>query len=185
MVYWRGMSILSWGRGTKGPKVAAMTYPEWAELAKSMGQRKFVARYEGFFLLSTDDTLELQTVMQTQSLSGPKAKGSLARRTFEVLPVARAADGDEDAPITIGRTRTCDVAFKHPSVSKVHAHLILRGNSLSVVDLQSRNGTLHNGNPVPADKPSKVAVRDRLQFGSVQTMVLDAHELYDLLAMMP
>ena len=83
------------GARLEGPQVAAISYPEWAELAKSLGQRKFVARYEGFFLLSTDDTLELQTVMQTQSLSGPKPKGSLSRQSFEVLPVAKAEDGEK------------------------------------------------------------------------------------------
>jgi hypothetical protein len=180
------MSILSWRRGSKGAKVGPMSYPEWAELAKSLGQRKFVARFEGgFFLLSTDDTLELQTVLQTQSLAGPKAKGGLARRSFDVLAVAKSAENDDDTPITVGRTRTCDVAFKHPSVSKVHAHLVVHGKKLEVIDLGSRNGTLLNGNALEADKPSTVAVRDRIQFGSVQTMVLDAHELYDLLSMMP
>jgi hypothetical protein len=157
-------------------------FPEWAELARSLGERKFVARHGGFFLLSTECAhAPAPEKLPTEGVV-PKSKTN-ARRSFEVLPVAKSED-EEAGPITVGRARKCDLRFDDPSVSKLHAHLTISDGGLVLKDMKSLNGTLLNGQPVAAEENVKVAVQDRIHFGSVQTMVLDAHELYKLLTTM-
>jgi hypothetical protein len=162
-----------------------MSLTEWVDLARSLGERKFVARHAGYFLLTTEDAVELTTMLQTRVTDGPNARRRLAGRNIEIRPVEHAATSPAGSPVTIGRSRTCDIVFRHPSVSKVHAHLVLLGKKLAVIDLSSRNGTTVNGRAIPPDRPERVDRQDRVQFGSVQTMVLDPSDLYDLLSKMP
>src|SRR2546429_6720222 len=47
--------------------------------------------------------------------------------------------------LVVGREQTCDVRFDDPSVSRTHAALQRRGNTVYVEDLGSSAGTLVNG----------------------------------------
>jgi hypothetical protein len=72
-----------------------------------------------------------------------------------------------DRPLmTIGRRADQDIVLNDPSVSRTHARLHITPDGVSIVDLDSTNGTLVNGHPVLA---SPVAIRpgDRIQVGSV------------------
>jgi len=50
--------------------------------------------------------------------------------------------------MTVGREPTCDVRLDDPHVSRTHAAMQRRGNSVYVQDLGSSGGTFVNGNPV-------------------------------------
>jgi hypothetical protein len=149
----------------------------WIELARSMGQRAFVAQHPGWFLLISREPGELATIEDT--LSNVK-RAALARRMLEV----RWIEGNAREPrrFTVGRSSKCDVPFGHPSVSKQHAYLDVDGKLLAVTDDGSRNGTKVNGEEIAAGRPAPVQLRDRVQFGSVQAMVLDARELFETLS---
>jgi len=56
------------------------------------------------------------------------------------------------SPVVLGRdTGTCDVAFARPSVSKVQGEIIFDDNKVGYRDLDSRNGSIVDGEPIPAD----------------------------------
>jgi hypothetical protein len=62
-------------------------------------------------------------------------------------------------------------------------YAVSAGAELTVTDLGSRNGTrINNGIAIAAHQPQPLTSHDRVQFGSVQTMVLDVRELFDLLS---
>lgn len=65
---------------------------------------------------------------------------------------------------TIGRSDTCDVCFDDTYMSGVHARLFARDGQHFVEDLESRNGTMLNGEAIEAT----IAVRpgDRLRIGA-------------------
>src|SRR5581483_1359663 len=141
----------------------------WIDLARTLGERGFVAKHPGWFLLVSREPGESPTLEQTRSATSSAA---MARRLIELRWV-----GSPDAHkrrFTVGRSRTCDVAFGHASVSKLHAHFDLAGKKLTVTDEGSRNGTKINGEPIAASQPKPLKLRDRVQFGSVQALVLDA-----------
>jgi hypothetical protein len=152
----------------------------WGELIRQLGAKQFIERHPGFFLLATEEAVELSTYMQT--VVPDKNKAGAARRRFEVHWVSRP--GGEPGPVTVGRARTCEINFRHPSVSKVHAVLESDGKTLFVTDQGSRNGTQLNGKVLPARSRQKVVNHDRLHFGSVQTLVLATRDAIDLIGRM-
>jgi hypothetical protein len=157
----------------------------WVELAKSLGERKFLARHPGFFLLTTSGPDELSSLYSTISSVPASTPGRLMRRTVGVRWIHRTRETPEASDgITVGRAGDCDVGFLHPSVSKLHARFDSEGSRLTLTDLGSRNGTKVNGELLARDQAQIVKARDRVEFGLVQTLVLDGRELFEVLGRM-
>lgn len=54
--------------------------------------------------------------------------------------------------LTIGRDPDAEIALLHDgAVSRAHAAIVMDGGRPTAVDLGSRNGTFHNGEPLPPD----------------------------------
>jgi len=157
----------------------ARSTEQWLELLKSLGEKQFLQRHTGFFLVATDEAVELSTTVQTM-VTEPRKKGSTMRRCFDVFWVA----GAEAGQVRVGRSRSCDISFRHPSVSKLHALIEPEAKLLRVTDQGSRNGTQLNGKKLAPHEVTKVMPHDRLHFGSVQTLVLPAKEAIELLVRM-
>ena len=49
------------------------------------------------------------------------------------------------ATITIGRHSSNDIVIDNPVVSGLHAHVDFHGKEITITDLESKNGTYHNG----------------------------------------
>ena len=56
-------------------------------------------------------------------------------------------------PNSIGRDPTCDVHLNDPSVSKVHARIIISEGGAQVTDLESKNGTTVQGTSITGPTP--------------------------------
>ena len=67
--------------------------------------------------------------------------------------------------LVVGRERTCDVRFDDPSVSRTHAALQRRGNTVYVEDLGSSAGTFVNG--VATTAVRELHTGDVLSFAAV------------------
>jgi pSer/pThr/pTyr-binding forkhead associated (FHA) protein len=68
----------------------------------------------------------------------------------------------------VGRGPTCDVVIPHLSISRRHAELSLTGMSLTVRDLESRNGTYVDEHRIDS---SEVRAGQLLRFGSVTFLI--------------
>jgi len=60
---------------------------------------------------------------------------------------------------TLGRSPECIVSLRHPSVSRKHAHLEVRGGAFWIVDDGSRNGI-----GVQGERVARLELRDHLEF---------------------
>jgi hypothetical protein len=56
---------------------------------------------------------------------------------------------------SIGRSTSNDVVISHPSVSRSHATIVVGDDVMTLVDLQSQNGTFLNGVAVKGEVPLK------------------------------
>jgi hypothetical protein len=83
--------------------------------------------------------------------------------------------------VGIGRTRTCDIALRFSSVSKLHAQFHLDEPKWTLVDVDSANGTFVNDERLVPRKPCLVAIGARLRFGTVETELVSADVLWDRL----
>jgi diguanylate cyclase (GGDEF)-like protein len=70
----------------------------------------------------------------------------------------------EKSPLTLGRVPDNDVVLEDDSVSRRHAEVVQRGETWFVVDVGSRNGTLHNEAELPREAP--LSHGDRIKIGS-------------------
>jgi hypothetical protein len=172
-----------------GPMSRSTHTDAWIEYSQALGEHEFLVRHPGCFLLSSENLVEelsLSSVETTRIVDFAHVQKSRPRRRMvEVRWIARVEDSSS-APdtISVGRHRSCDICFLHPSVSKVHAQFLAQGGGLTLTDLGSKNGTRINGTLLVPNQPEPVAPHDRVQFGWLQTMVLEGSELFQLLSRM-
>src|ERR1044071_1876410 len=69
----------------------------------------------------------------------------------------------------VGRAENCVIAFRHPSVSRYHADLVVEGAHVTIVD-RSRNGTFVNGERAPRGEMVVVNDGAELAFGRSQKL---------------
>jgi pSer/pThr/pTyr-binding forkhead associated (FHA) protein len=68
------------------------------------------------------------------------------RPNSEATYVTRSEDFTA-SPVTVGRSRDCDLVLEGEGVSRYHARIERRAGQLFVEDLNSANGTLVDGRP--------------------------------------
>gem|GEM_PF-1477151 len=68
----------------------------------------------------------------------------------------------------LGRSSSCSIVIRDASISRRHARLLRKDETVIVEDLQSRNGTFLNGLAV---KSAKLAVGDLLVLGAVPLLL--------------
>jgi len=78
-------------------------------------------------------------------------------------------------PVTIGRSRSCDVCIDSESVSKLHAQVICDrlGGHYYLVDESSRNGTCINGQPLTAGVRMTIWSGAYVSFGDAIFVFID------------
>src|SRR5687767_14773278 len=70
---------------------------------------------------------------------------------------------------TVGRGNDADLQLDHESVSRRHAVFSREADVLVIEDMQSRNGTFVNGQPITGRV--RVAPGDRIAFGSCELVL--------------
>ncbi len=87
-----------------------------------------------------------------------------------------------DTPVTIGRSRKCDVRVDNESVSKAHASIALdRGSgAYFVIDQGSRNGTFLNGEKISPRRRTSLWSGAYLSFGDAVYVFIDPPTLRKL-----
>lgn len=163
--------------------MALSTHSEhWIEVAASMTRDEFVTRHPGYFLLCSQEATAGADDLETLSAELAAGVKSAPHSAFEVKWIhGRSEPPTVSERISVGRGGSCDVRIAHRSISKVHAYFCVDAPALSVIDLDSKNGTRINGEPIAPHLPHRVDIGSRLQLGSVETRVFDSGVMHDLL----
>jgi pSer/pThr/pTyr-binding forkhead associated (FHA) protein len=69
----------------------------------------------------------------------------------------------------VGRSSGCDLVVRHASVSRRHAEIQVLGECVTVVDLESRNGTYIDGQRIES---GELSVGHKVTFGGVPFVLL-------------
>lgn len=80
----------------------------------------------------------------------------------------------------LGRDPTADIVVQDANVSRKHAALIRKGDTIALVDEGSSNGTKVNGKTCEVGKPVNLAKEDMIGMGTTQFKFLPAGELETL-----
>ncbi len=76
----------------------------------------------------------------------------------------------DGAAVTLGRSSRCDIVIDDESMSRQHAILNL-GETATIEDLGSRNGTVVRGQRIPARRPTEIAVGEPVGLGKVSIIL--------------
>ena len=126
------------------------------------------------------------TIDRTMTLSQPMAwveqyGRELANHAFLMVGANTLSSG-LDAPVTIGRSRRCDVRVENDSVSKVHGSMVFdrAAGEYFIIDENSRNGTRINGEALTPGIPSAIWSGAHVAFGDAVFVFLDPPTLRKL-----
>ena len=100
---------------------------------------------------------------------------------MQVVAVKKNPDNPFPDRLTIGRATNCDVVIRFAFISKVHAHLFVQGDKLTLRDNKAANGTFHNHKKLDAAGSRSIRLGDTLGFGALELELIDASRLYQLL----
>jgi hypothetical protein len=105
----------------------------------------------------------------------------LATGTYYIAPLSkrRAAESAFVERVSVGRTMNTDIVLRDKSVSKYHAYFQVDDNGTHYLcDAASKNGTMVNGNRVPARQPVELSYGDRIVFGAIEAMLVAPSTLW-------
>ena len=154
----------------------------WVQRKGRLSQEAFVEKYPYPFLLVGDVAVEASDDFFTHRVSVGSAVDAVESEDDEIIPLLKGSANPYSDRIILGRARNCDIVFRNPSVSKVHADLLVLGpDSCEVVDRGSTNGTCVRGARVAPREKTAVACGERVDFGTVRCVVTSSRELYRLL----
>jgi pSer/pThr/pTyr-binding forkhead associated (FHA) protein len=99
----------------------------------------------------------------------------------QLVPVKKNPDNPFPDRLTIGRATNCDVVIRLAFVSKVHAHLLIQGDKLTLRDNRASNFTFHNHRRLEPGSSRSVKLGDILSFGAIDLELVTAGRLYEIL----
>lgn len=128
-----------------------------------------------------DATLERTLTIQLPNVGGDDLSSELAACSFMLLGPNTLTAGIE-SPVTIGRSRRCDVRVDNDSVSKVHSSVVFdqSRSAYMIVDENSRNGTRVNGTQLSPGVAAAVYAGAQVAFGDAVFVFIDPPTLRKL-----
>ena len=102
-------------------------------------------------------------------------------RVSQLVEVKKNPENPFPDRISIGRATNCDVVIRLAFVSKVHAHLIIQGEKLTLRDNKASNFTFHNHRRLEPGSSRSVQLGDIVSFGALDLELVDAPRLYEIL----
>ena len=169
------------------------TLDHFRERARRWGRDRFCEKQAGLYFVKRP-TADLASTSEAEPapidyhttampLSAPEQFLDLGTFAAEwrIVAVKKRPGNPFPERLGIGRAPNCDIVLRLSFVSKLHAHLVVEeGQPLRLVDVESANGTSVNGRRVTPNRPVDVKVGDRVQFGALALVLVDAAALFDL-----
>ena len=153
-------------------------------LARSATVAEFVSRSNAAFLLKrphvkllqlpAPSTITFETRLTTIDVDPYATEWRLA-------PVKKRDGNPFPDRISIGRAPNCDIVIRLPSISKVHAHIVIHDGQYSLVDNGAANSTFINRGRLKDKVAVPMRFGDKIALGSIEFEFVDAKNLYQIL----
>lgn len=163
--------------------------------ASALDEAAFVRRYDGWYFLSLtpaaeQDRIPFVTQVRRTPVTDTSATGPLPEHPTAsdwLWKVEKDREGAWKGRISVGRANNNDLVIRHDTVSKLHAHFHAEGadpdglgapERFLLADAESSNGTYVNDRRLRPLTPEPINNRDRIAFGGVVGLFLDAASLH-------
>lgn len=101
---------------------------------------------------------------------------------FSAVQKRLDAGGALGERVSVGRAMNKDIVLRHSSISKFHAYFqSTEPGTWSITDAESKNGTSVEGARLGQRESRALASGERVTFGSIETVFLDARTMWRLL----
>lgn len=133
---------------------------------------------------ASSDAWTFRTAAVKGPVLPPSGDGQGLRADMEVWPLLRAAKsqaGGVHSAVLVGRSATNDVMLDHPSVSKLHARVVVEGGEHRLEDSGSSNGVQVNGQRLDPGVSWVLTNGDVVTFGGVFLTFFEGATLLRLL----
>jgi len=163
---------------------------EYADELDRLGAERFRGAYPrpvlvGIGLLGAVQDREagdLRSTMQADQ------DGDLRKPTsiqFRVFPLAKSASGVRGVEVTLGRGPENDIIIAEYSLSAKHCGFTYDAQYCEVIDFESRNGSVLNGETLVAGERTRMKDKSTLVLGRLKFRFLFTDSLSKLVASMP
>ncbi len=170
-------------------RVQLLTVDRLLEMVAGLDRNGFLEEYPGTFLMAmgilSAEVLRARTQGQTMAISfGAELKHDvtqdhpLAGCVF-FLPRGEAEGAPTD--LTVGRSAQCALTVPEASISELHCSLQAGDEGVTVIDLNSKNGTSVNMQRLSPGESTLLADEDILSLGRYSFQVMSPATLYSAL----
>ena len=153
-------------------------------LARSANATEFVAQSNAAFLLKRPGAQPI-LVPESNSIQFETRAATMDFDPFatewRVAPVKKREGNPFPERISIGRAPNCDVVIRLPSISKVHAHVLIDGGHYSLADAGASNSTYVNRTKLENKVAVPLRFGDTVLLGPIKFEFVDAKGLYQIL----
>ena len=159
-----------------------------------MPQERFVNTFPGgFFVEKTQRILDKDVIFQfsTKSFDDPELSDQLKEGLAQpdalearVIELQKRRAGAVEEAVTVGRSPQNDIVLYNRLISKNHAQLFISPDKRAchLLDLDSTNGTLLNGNKLNPHERYKLTDGDEISFGpQARVVYFSPKTFYDFL----
>jgi hypothetical protein len=157
---------------------------EYVRKARGVTQASFQQLYTHHFLFKHPKAMIVDSPRDTDIDYATRAidmNFDPMPNVVQLVPVKKNPENPFPDRLTIGRATNCDVVIRFAFVSKVHAHLFVQGDKLTLRDNKAANGTFVNRKKLDPGGSRSVKLGDTLGFGALELELVDAGRLYQLL----
>ena len=165
---------------------------EYSAEFKQLGKQRFATMYTHPVLLTANPANEASAGYLTrpttkqQNASGPSSYankiGFAADSNYLVIPIVKAEGRPFPDRIGVGRTRNADITLPFNEISKYHAYFSNDGESWTLSDAESSNGTFIDGERLRPITPMALKDGALVAFGARLFLYRAPQKFYDWLA---
>lgn len=166
-----------------GPMVGEGGIERWLAELQQCSAAQFVARHPGLFFLvghanSPSDRVDFKTCDGKSRMALLAEAARSEQNALFVIPINKSPLNPYMDRISVGRARNCDVVIRHPSVSKLHAHVRVHDDGThTITDLGSHNGTRIGDRLLTPHVSEPLSLNGVVILGTVVMRVVDAPHL--------
>jgi hypothetical protein len=161
----------------------------YAQDAERLSESAFVGKHGDLFLLKNpssvdsewDKDIQYQTVFAGPSNMMDLEDQRIFDASWRIAAVRKKPQNPFPERISVGRAKNCDVVIRLPHISKLHAHFMVGGKALKLVNNNSSNGTSVNGHKLTPGEAMPIALGDKVDFGGVEAELVGGSRIYRLL----
>lgn len=166
-----------------GDPLADGDIQRWCAELRRWSAEEFTVRHRGLFLLVgqlsfPSEKVDFETCDAHNYLARLTRTSRSDQDELRVLPIEKSSRNPYTDRISLGRARNCDIVIRHPSVSKLHAHIRVEGDGgYTIADVGSHNGTRVDDRVLVPHTPEPLTIGSVISFGTVVTQVLNGERL--------